>query len=64
MNKLTTEDLVKKIDLKIAELEKQEDPIQLFKRALLKKKIILSIDDISDEKINEIFNNIKNNLIK
>ena len=64
MNKFSTEDLIKKIDQKIAELEKQEDPIQLFKRALLKKKIILSIDDISDEKANEILNNIKDNLIK
>ncbi len=64
MSKFSPEELIKKIDEKIAELDKQEDPINLFKRALLKKKIILSIDDISDEKANEILNDVKSNLKK
>ena len=62
MEKYNTKDIIKKIDLKIAELEKQEDAVNLFKKSLLKKNIILSIDEISDEKANELLELIKNKL--
>lgn len=37
------EDLIKKIDEKIAQLEKEENPYELLKKALLKKKLFQRI---------------------
>lgn len=62
MDKSELEKLIEKIDSKIEELDKQENPINLFKRALLKKEIISSVDDISDEKVEQLFKDIKENL--
>lgn len=62
MDKSELEKLIEKIDSKIEELDKQENPINLFKRALLKKEIISSVDDISDEKVEQMLKNIKENL--
>jgi pimeloyl-CoA synthetase len=59
---MEAEDLIKKIEEKIAELDKQEDANELLKRALLKKGIIKQDINLSNEKIEEIFNIIKNNL--
>lgn len=58
MNEIKANDLIKKIDEKIAELEKQENPNELLKRALIKKDI-LKEQSLSDEDIENIFNLIK-----
>jgi hypothetical protein len=64
MDKQSTiaDDLIKKIDAKIAELEHQENPNELLKRSLIKKGIIKTDKDLSDKDIEEIFNIIKINL--
>jgi hypothetical protein len=64
MAKYNPEDLIKKIDEKILELEKQENPCELLKKSLLKKKIISSVEDLTDEKVEELFQVIKENLNK
>lgn len=43
------EDLIKKIDEKIAQLEKEENPIELLRKALIKKEII-SKDTVLNQK--------------
>lgn len=49
------EELLKKIDEKIAQLEKEENPNILLKKALLKKGIISKDFLISDEKLASLF---------
>lgn len=61
MDKIKAEDLIKKIDEKIAELDKQENPTELLKRALTKKGIIKD-KKLSDDDIEKIFNLIKENI--
>ncbi len=37
---MNSEDLIKRIDEKIAQLEKEENPIELLRKALIKKEVI------------------------
>ena len=55
MDKKNVDDLLKNIEEKIQELEQKESPTELLKTALLKRKIISSVDDISDEEIDKLF---------
>lgn len=57
---METQELIKLIDNKIKELEAKEKPEELLKKALVKKGIIKSIDNIDNKKIDEIFSSIKN----
>lgn len=61
-NKVNTDDLMKKIDEKIAQLEKEETPNELLKRALIKKNIILEDTILSQEKLDTLFELLKNEL--
>ena len=58
------DDLIKKIDLKIAELEKCEKPDELLRKSLLKKGIIKIESDLTDEEIERLFDIIKTNINK
>lgn len=53
------EELLKKIDEKIAQLEKDENPNILLKKALLKKGIISKDFLISDDKSAALFELLK-----
>lgn len=64
MDKKNVDDLLKKIEEKIQELEQKENPTELFKTALFKKKIISNIDDISDEEIDNLFDILKKEINK
>ncbi len=55
-------ELIKKIEEKIAELEKEESPLELLKRALLKKGITKSLNELSDEKLEELFKLLEGNI--
>jgi len=55
MDKKNIDDLLKKIEEKIQELEQKESPSELLKTVLFKKGIISNIDDISDEEIDNLF---------
>ncbi len=62
MEKENMTNLIEKIDTKIAELEKQENPNELLRRALIKRDIIKSSDEIKNDDLERIFNLIKQNL--
>lgn len=49
------EDLIKKIDEKIAQLEKEENPIELLRKALIKKKIISEDTILNLEESEKLF---------
>lgn len=53
------EDLLKKIDDKIAQLEKEENPNELLKKALLKKGIVSKDFVIDETKFNVLFEILK-----
>lgn len=53
------EDLLKKIDDKIAQLEKEENPNELLKKALLKKGIVSKDFVIDETKFNALFEILK-----
>ena len=57
---MNREDLIKKIDDKIAQLEKEENPNELLKKALLKKNIIEKNKIISKEQFEKLFELLKN----
>ena len=61
---MNTDDLTKKIDEKIAQLEKDETPDELLKKALIKKNIIKENDIITQEKLEQLFNILKDELYK
>ncbi len=61
---MNREDLIKKIDDKIAQLEKEENPNELLKKALLKKNIIEKNKIISKEQFEKLFELLKNELKK
>lgn len=61
---MNTDDLIKKIDEKIAQLEKDETPDELLKKALIKKNIIKENDIITQEKLEQLFNILKDELYK
>jgi transcription antitermination factor NusA-like protein len=61
-NDVDIENLIKKIDEKIEQLEHQENPNELLKRALIKKGIIKQNTDLSDGDIENIFDIIKTNI--
>lgn len=52
---MNSNDLIKKIDEKIAQLEKGENPNELLKRALVKKSIVSKDTVLSQEKLNTLF---------
>lgn len=49
------EDLIKKIDEKIVQLEKEENPTELLRKALIKKKIILKDRILNQEEAEKLF---------
>ena len=49
------EDLIKKIDEKIVQLEKEENPIELLRKALIKKKIISEDTILNLEESEKLF---------
>lgn len=51
---MTKEELIAKIDEKIAILEQEERGEYLLRKALFKKGIISSIDDITDDRAEEL----------
>ena len=59
---MNAEDLIKKIDEKIAQIEKEENPNELLKRALIKKNIIQKDDVITQDKMDVLFELLKNKL--
>lgn len=62
--KVNLEDLIKEIDDKIAQLENAEDPNELLKSALLKKGLISSAVEISQEKFDTLFEILKKEIDK
>lgn len=52
---MSQEDLIKKIDEKIAQLEKIETPNALLKKALIKKGFLSKNTIISQEEIDRLF---------
>lgn len=51
---MTKEDLIAKIDERIAILEQEERGEYLLRKALFKKGIIASIDDITNDRAEEL----------
>lgn len=56
---MNPDDLIKKIDEKIAQLEKEENPNELLKRALLKKGIISKEFVMNEDKLETLFELLK-----
>ena len=56
MDKKNADELLKKIEAKIKELEAKETPNDLLRNALLKKNIISNVNDVSDDQIDKLFN--------
>ncbi len=54
-DRMSQEDLIKKIDEKIAQLEKIETPNALLKKALIKKGFLSKNTIISQEEIDRLF---------
>lgn len=52
---MNSEDLIKKIDEKIAQLEKEEKPIELLRKALIKKEIISKNTVLNQEEAEKLF---------
>ena len=55
-------DILKKIDKKIAELEKAEEALELLRKALTKRGLIKKKEEISKEKLEELFKLLKDNI--
>lgn len=55
-------DLIKKIDEKIAQLEKEENPIVLLRKALIKKGIISKDTILSQEELEKLFDFLEKEL--
>lgn len=53
------EDLVKKIEEKIAQLENAENPNELLQRALQKKNIISKEEKLDEKKLDALFEVLK-----
>lgn len=51
-----------KVIKRISKLDKKEGPSELLKIALVKKKIIPSINAVSDEKVDELFEILAQNI--
>ncbi len=52
---MNSEDLIKKIDEKIAQLEKEENPIELLRKSLIKKEIISKDTVLNQEEAEKLF---------
>lgn len=59
---MNPEDLIKQIDEKIAQLEKEETPNELLKRALIKKGFIENDTIISQKELDRMFELLENEL--
>lgn len=56
------EDLIRKIDEKIDQLEKEENPIELLRRALIKKEIISKDTVLNQEESERLFSILEKEL--
>lgn len=52
---MNSEDLIKRIDEKIAQLEKEENPIELLRKALIKKEVISKDTVFNQEESEGVF---------
>lgn len=61
---MNSDEMIKKIDEKIAQLEKEERAEFLLRKALFKKGVISTMEAISDDKAEELFTMIGQTLRK
>lgn len=59
---MNPDDLIKKIDEKIAQLEKEENPIELLRKALIKKEIISKDTVLNQEESERLFSILEKEL--
>lgn len=59
---MNSEDLIKRIDEKIAQLEKEENPIELLRKALIKKEIISKDTVLNQEESERLFSLLEKEL--
>lgn len=59
---MNPEDLIKKIDEKIDQLEKEENPIELLRKALIKKEIISKDTVLNQEESERLFSLLEKEL--
>lgn len=52
---MNSEDLIKRIDEKIAQLEKEANPIELLRKALIKKEVISKDTVLNQEESEGLF---------